>query len=104
MNEHERNEGKYECIKIDDSLLSALCADVITDRTYNIGCHFSSNHENVREMPNEEKSEFIAKRVLDFGKQIKLLNRFVSCINHLTSASFVAALNIDTSGETLTDV
>lgn len=52
-------------------------------------------------MPNEN-SEYIAKCVLNFGKQ-KLLKSFVTSHNHATSASFVAVLSIGTNGKPFTD-
>lgn len=38
-------------------------------RVYNIEGHFSSKHKNVSEMPPEEKHEYIAERVLNFGEK-----------------------------------
>ncbi|XP_035205426.1 zinc finger BED domain-containing protein 5-like [Stegodyphus dumicola] len=86
-----------------DKLICSLCTDIITARTYNIERHFSSKHKDVSEMANEDKSECIAKRVLNFGKQNKFLKSFVTSNNHATSASYVAALSIGTNGKPFTD-
>ena len=94
---------KYGCIENGDKLICTLCTDIITARTYIIERHFSSKHKDVSEMANEDKSEYIAKRVLNFGKQNKFLKSFVTSNNHATSASFVAALSIGTNGKPFTD-
>ncbi|KFM58827.1 Zinc finger MYM-type protein 6, partial [Stegodyphus mimosarum] len=72
-------------------------------RTSNIERHFSAKHKDVSEMANEDKFEYIAKRVLNFGKQNKFLKSFVTSNNHATSANFVAALSIGTNGKPFTD-
>ncbi|XP_017765501.1 PREDICTED: zinc finger BED domain-containing protein 5-like, partial [Eufriesea mexicana] len=54
-------------------------------------------------MANEDKSEYIAKRVLNFGKENKFLKSFGTSNNQATSASFVASLSIGTNGKPFTD-
>ena len=84
---HDEWTSKYGVIKHNDKALCYICKEIIIAFSYNIYCHFVSNHDKLCLM-TEEKCENIYRRVKKHKCQSNYFKGMLKPRNNIFADSF----------------